>query len=61
MTKCVIERTGGSLIPIPLRALPPLVRNVATNERDPEFALTVVGLVVLRRRLAGVLVLLDIE
>jgi hypothetical protein len=50
-----------SLIPILLRVLPPLAKDAATNERDPDFAVTVSGLVVYVAAVAGVLVLLDIE
>jgi hypothetical protein len=41
--------------------LPPLARDAATNERDPDYAVTVVGLVLYIAAVAGVLVLLDIE
>src|SRR5438093_610486 len=34
-----------SLIPILLRVLPPLAKDAATNERDPDYAVTVLGLV----------------
>jgi hypothetical protein len=50
-----------SLIPILLRVLPPLARDAATNERDPDYAVTVLGLVLYIAVVAGVLVLLDIE
>src|SRR5262245_32972346 len=33
-----------SLLPILLRVLPPLARDAATNERDPNYAITVLGL-----------------
>jgi hypothetical protein len=32
-----------SLLPILLRVLPPVARNAATNERDPNYVVTVVG------------------
>jgi hypothetical protein len=50
-----------SLIPILLHVLPPLARDAATNERDPDYAVTVLGLVLYVAVVAGVLVLLDIE
>ena len=50
-----------SLIPILLGALPPLAKDAATNDRDPDYAVTVLGLVVYVAAVAGVLVLLDIE
>jgi len=50
-----------SLIPILLRVLPPLARDAATNRRDPDYALSIIGLVLYVAVVAGVLVLLDIE
>jgi hypothetical protein len=50
-----------SLIPILLRVLPPLAKDAATNERDPGYAITVLGLVVYTAVVAGFLVLLDLE
>jgi hypothetical protein len=50
-----------SLVPILLRVLPPLAKDAATNERDPHYAVTVVGLLLYVVVVAGVLVLLDIE
>jgi len=50
-----------SLVPILLRVLPPLVKDATTNERDPDYAVTVVGLFFYVVVVAGVLVLLDIE
>jgi hypothetical protein len=49
-----------SLIPILLRVLPPLAKDAATDERDPGYAITVVGLVLYVAVIAGFLVLLDI-
>jgi hypothetical protein len=49
-----------SLFPI-LRVLPPLGKNAATNTRDPDYVVTVVGLLLYVVVVAGVLVLLDIE
>jgi len=48
-----------SLLPILLRALPPLARDAATNERDPEFAVTVAGLLLYTLAVAAVVVLLS--
>jgi len=50
-----------SLIPILLRVLPPLARDAATKERDPDYAVTVLGLVLYVAALAGFLVLLEID
>jgi hypothetical protein len=48
-----------SLIPILIRVLPPLAKDAATNERDPDFAVTVLGLVFYTAVVAAFLVLLD--
>jgi hypothetical protein len=50
-----------SLVPIGLRVLPPLAKDATTNERDPDYAFTVLALVVYIAVVAGFLVLLDIE
>jgi heme/copper-type cytochrome/quinol oxidase subunit 4 len=50
-----------SLVPILLRVLPPLARDAATNERDPNYLVTVVGLLLYIAVVAGSLVLLDVE
>jgi hypothetical protein len=50
-----------SLIPILLRVLPPLAKDAATNERDPDYAITALGLVLYVAVVAGFLVLLDID
>src|SRR5262249_33497405 len=50
-----------SIIPILLAGLPPLARDAATHKRDPNYAVTVVGVVVYVAAVAGVLLLLDIE
>jgi hypothetical protein len=50
-----------SLVPILLRVLPPLTRDATTNERDPDYAITVIGLLLYVVVVGGVLVLLDIE
>ena len=50
-----------SLIPIFLRVLPPLAKDAATNERDPDYAVTILGLVLYVAVVAGFLVLLDIS
>ena len=50
-----------SIVPILLRGLPPLTADKETNERDPEYAVTVLGLILYVAVVAGVLVLLDIE
>jgi hypothetical protein len=50
-----------SIVPILLRVLPPLARDAATNERDPDYAITAIGLFVYAVVVAGFLVLLDAE
>ena len=50
-----------SVVPILLRVLPPLARDAATNERDPNYPVTVVGLLLYVAVVAGALVLLDVE
>ena len=50
-----------SLVPILLRVLPPLAKDAATKESDPDSAVTVVGLLLYVAVVAGVLVLLDVE
>ena len=50
-----------SLVPILLRVLPPLAKDAATNERDPHYAITILGLVLYVAVVASVLVLLDVE
>jgi hypothetical protein len=50
-----------SVVPILLRVLPPLAKDATTNERDPDYAVTVVGLFFYVVVVTGVLVLLDIE
>ena len=49
-----------SLVPILLRVLPPLARDARTNKRDPNQAITVLGLLLYVAVVAGFLVLLDI-
>src|SRR5262245_4391820 len=49
-----------SLLPILLRVLPPLARDVATKERDPDYSITILGLVLYVAVVAGFLVLLDV-
>jgi heme/copper-type cytochrome/quinol oxidase subunit 4 len=49
-----------SLVPILLRVLPPLAKDAKTSERDPNYVVTVVGLLLYLVVVAGVLVLLDI-
>ena len=50
-----------SLIPILLRVLPPLAKDASTDKRDPDYVVTVLGLVLFVGGVAGVLVLLDIN
>jgi hypothetical protein len=57
----VTIRLAISLIPILLRVLPPLAKDAATNERDPNYTVTLVGLVLYVIVVAGFLVLLDVD
>jgi hypothetical protein len=50
-----------SIIPILLRVLPPLAKDAATNERGPDYAITVLGLVLYLAVVAGFLVLLEAD
>jgi hypothetical protein len=50
-----------SITPILLRVLPPLARDARTNERDPDHAVTVVGLLLYVGVVAGFLLVLDID
>ena len=50
-----------SLVPILLRVLPPLAKDAATDERDPDYVITVLGLVLYVAVVTGFLVLLDID
>jgi hypothetical protein len=47
-----------SVLPILLRVLPPLARDALTEERDPNYLVTVVGLFLYVALVAGVVVLL---
>jgi len=58
---CSHDRPRRLADPILLSVLPPLAKDAATNERDPDYAVTVLGLVLYVGAVAGVLVLLDIE
>jgi hypothetical protein len=50
-----------SIVPILMRVLPPLTKDAKTNARDPDYAVTVVGLVFYVAVIAGFLVVLDID
>jgi hypothetical protein len=50
-----------SLLPIVIRVLPPLVKDAHTNERHPDHAVTVGGLVVYVAFVAGVIALINID
>jgi hypothetical protein len=50
-----------SVLPILLRVLPPLARDARTSERDPDNALTVVGLFVYVVVVGGVIALINID
>jgi hypothetical protein len=50
-----------SLVPILLRVLPPLAKDESTNERDPNYAVTLAGLLLYVVVVAGFLVLLDVD
>jgi hypothetical protein len=49
-----------SLLPILLRVLPPLARDARTQERDPNYLVTVVGLLLYVALVAGVVVLIGV-
>lgn len=50
-----------SVLPILLRVLPPLVRDAATQERDPHYAVTVIGLLLYVVLVVGVIALPSAE
>ena len=50
-----------SLIPILLRVLPPLAKDAATNERDPNYSVTVIGLLLYVIVVSGFLLLIDVD
>ena len=49
-----------SLLPIMLRVLPPLARDAVTNERDPNYSVAVVGLLLYAVVVGGIIVLLTV-
>lgn len=49
-----------SLLPIMLRVLPPLARDAVTNEQDPNYAVTVIGLLLYAVVVGGIIVLLNV-
>jgi glucose-6-phosphate-specific signal transduction histidine kinase len=50
-----------SLLPILIRVLPPLARDARTSARDPDYAVTVVGLFVYVFVVGGVIALINID
>lgn len=50
-----------SVVPILLRVLPPLAKDAVTNQRDPNYAVAVLGLFLYVVVVASFLVLLDVE
>jgi hypothetical protein len=50
-----------SLLPVLLRVLPPLARDARTSERDPDYAVTVVGLLAYVVVVGGVIALINID
>ena len=50
-----------SLLPILIRVLPPLARDAHTSERDPDHAVTVVGLFAYVVLVGGVIALINID
>jgi len=50
-----------SLVPILLRVLPPLAKDAATKERDPNYTVTVSGLLLYVAVVCGFLVLIDLD
>lgn len=57
----VTVRLAVSLIPNLLRVLSTLAKDAATNERDPNYAITVLGPILQVAAVVGFLVLLDID
>jgi hypothetical protein len=50
-----------SLLPVMLRVLPPLARDVHTSKRDPDYAVTVVGLFAYAGVVGSVIALINID
>jgi hypothetical protein len=50
-----------SILPVVLRVLPPLARDVRTSKRDPDYAVTIVGLSVYAGVVGGVIALINID
>jgi hypothetical protein len=50
-----------SVVPILIRVLPPLARDARTSERDPDYAVTLVGLVVYVVVVGGVIALINVD
>jgi hypothetical protein len=50
-----------SLLPILVRVLPPLAKDASTHERDPDYAVTLVGLFLYVVAIAGVIALINID
>jgi hypothetical protein len=50
-----------SLLPVLIRLLPPLARDARTSERDSDYAVTVVGLLVYSLVVGGVIALINID
>jgi hypothetical protein len=50
-----------SLVPVLIRGLPPLARDARTSKRDPDYAVTVVGLFVYVIVVGGVIALINID
>jgi len=50
-----------SLLPVMIRVLPPLARDAHTSERDPDYAVTVVGLFVYAAVVGSVIALINID
>jgi hypothetical protein len=50
-----------SLLPILMRVLPPLARDARTSERDPDYLVTVTGVLVYVALVGGVIALINID
>jgi hypothetical protein len=50
-----------SLLPILIRVFPPLAKDLQTRERDPDYAVTVVGLFVYVVVVGGVIALINVD
>ena len=50
-----------SLVPILVRVLPPLARDAATRQRDPDYALSLLGLALYAALITAVIALINVD